>query len=64
MVQLMIGTIIDLSRDFEPDLWRRLLSIVLQGLRADPGAPEPLEPAPPAPDRMQAMLTAWKPTRG
>ena len=64
MVQLMIGTIIDLSRDFEPDLWRRCLSIVLQGLRADPGTPEPLEPAPPAPDRMQAMLTAWKPTRG
>jgi AcrR family transcriptional regulator len=64
MLQLMIGTIIDLSRDFEPDLWRRCLSIVLQGLRAGPGAPEPLEPAPPAPDQMQAMLTAWKPTRG
>jgi len=63
-VQLMIGTIIDLSRDFEPDLWRRCLSIVLQGLRAGPGTPEPLEPAPPAPDQMQAMLTAWKPTRG
>jgi hypothetical protein len=42
----------------------RCLSIVLQGLRADPGTPELLEPAPPAPDRMQAMLTAWKPTRG
>jgi AcrR family transcriptional regulator len=64
MLQLMIGTIIDLSRDFEPDLWRRFLSIVLQGLRADPGPPEPLEPAPPAPHRMQAMLTAWKPARG
>jgi AcrR family transcriptional regulator len=64
MLQLMIGTIIDLSRDFEPDLWRRFLSIVLQGLRADPGPPEPLDPAPPEPQRMQAMLTAWKPARG
>jgi AcrR family transcriptional regulator len=64
LVQLMIGTIIDLSRDFEPDLWRRVLSIVLQGLRAEPGSPEPLEPAAPTPDRMQAMLTAWKPSRG
>jgi AcrR family transcriptional regulator len=64
MLQLMIGTIIDLSRDFEPDLWRRFLAIVLQGLRADPGPPEPLQTAAPAPDRMQAMLTAWKPARG
>lgn len=63
MLQLMIGTIIDLSRDFEPDLWRRFLSIVLQGLRADPGRPEPLEPAPPDPGRVQAMLSAWKPAR-
>jgi AcrR family transcriptional regulator len=63
MLQLMIGTIIDLSRDFEPDLWRRFLAIVLQGLRADPGPPEPLQTAPPEPDRMQAMLSAWKPAR-
>jgi AcrR family transcriptional regulator len=63
MLQLMIGTIIDLSRDFEADLWRRFLTIVLQGLRADPGPPEPLETAAPAPDRVQAMLAAWKPAR-
>lgn len=63
MLQLMIGTIIDLSRDFEPDLWRRFLSIVLRGLRADPGRPEPLEQPPPAPDRLQAMLSAWRPVR-
>lgn len=64
MLQLMIGTIIDISRDFEPDLWRRFLSIVIQGLRADPGPPEPLETKPPAPDVMQAMMSAWKPARG
>jgi AcrR family transcriptional regulator len=64
MLQLMIGTIIDISRDFEPKLWRRFLSIVLQGLRADPASPEPLETPPPPPDRMQAMLSAWKPARG
>ncbi|MGZ4266778.1 MAG: TetR/AcrR family transcriptional regulator [Solirubrobacteraceae bacterium] len=64
VLQPMIGTIIDLSRNFEPDLWRRFLSIVLQGLRAEPGPPEPLAPAPPAPDHMQAMLAAWKPARG
>src|SRR5262249_55445031 len=61
MLQLMIGTIIDLSRDFEPDLWRRFLSIVLQGLRAEPGPPEPLEQAPTAADRIHAMLSPWNP---
>jgi AcrR family transcriptional regulator len=64
MLQLMIGTIIDLSRDFEPDLWRRFLSIVIQGLRAEPKPPEPLQTATPPPERMQAMLSAWKPVRG
>lgn len=63
LVQLMIGTIIDISRDFEPDLWRRFLSIVLRGLSAEPQSPEPLEISPPAPGQLQAMLSAWKPAR-
>lgn len=64
VLQLMIGTTIDLARDYDPDLWRRFLSIVLQGLRADPAPPVALEQPPPSPDRMQAMLSAWKPARG
>jgi len=63
MLQLMLGTVIDCGRDLEPDLWRRFLAIVLQGLRANPGRPEPLaQPAPP-PERIQAVLAAWTPPR-
>jgi len=63
ILQLMLGTVIDCGRDLEPDLWRRFLAIVLQGLRANPGRPEPLaQPAPP-PERIQAVLAAWTPPR-
>ncbi|HEY1508322.1 MAG TPA: TetR/AcrR family transcriptional regulator [Solirubrobacteraceae bacterium] len=64
LLQLMIGTIIDVSRDYEPELWRRFLAIVVQGLRADPQPPEQLPAPPPDPDVLQRMLAAWRPARG
>ena len=42
---MMLTTVLDSARDVEPDLWRRYLEILLQGLRAHPEAPQPL-PAP------------------
>jgi AcrR family transcriptional regulator len=64
LLQLMVGTIIDVSRDYEPELWRRFLAIVVQGLRADPQPPQQLPAAAPAPDLLQQMLAAWRPARG
>ncbi|MDO8211268.1 TetR/AcrR family transcriptional regulator [Conexibacter sp. CPCC 206217] len=34
LLQLMLGTVLDFSREIEPELWRRYLAIVLDGLRA------------------------------
>ncbi|HYF28485.1 MAG TPA: helix-turn-helix domain-containing protein [Baekduia sp.] len=56
----MLGEVVDLGRDVEPDLWRRYLDILLAGIRAD---------APPArlvvpaldPDRFQQAMAAYKP---
>jgi AcrR family transcriptional regulator len=42
MLFMMLTTVLDSARDVAPDLWRRYLEIVLQGLRAEPTAPEPL----------------------
>src|SRR6266540_3571783 len=39
VLQLMLGLVIDVAQDVEPELWRRYLGIVFQGLRADPGPP-------------------------
>ena len=42
MMFLMLTAVLDASREVEPDLWRRYLDIFIQGLRAEPAAPEPL----------------------
>jgi hypothetical protein len=44
----MLSAVIDAGHQLAPDLWRRYLAIVLQGLRAKPASPEPL-PTPPVP---------------
>jgi AcrR family transcriptional regulator len=51
MIQLAIGTIAEASRDVAPDVWRRMMSLVIDGLRAD-RAQSGLEP--PALDQDQA----------
>ena len=43
VAQLMVSTLIDASREVQPELWRRYLAIVLRGLSADPEAMPPLE---------------------
>jgi AcrR family transcriptional regulator len=41
ILYLMLGPVIDLTHEVEPQLWRRYLALVLQGLRADPEPPVP-----------------------
>ncbi|HTX07070.1 MAG TPA: TetR/AcrR family transcriptional regulator [Solirubrobacteraceae bacterium] len=60
MLMLMLTTILDSARDVEPDLWRRYLEIVIQGLRAHPKRPVPITT--PAPDAAQVtcVMAAFK----
>lgn len=44
MVPLMVGVVIERSRSIDPDLWRRPLAIILDGLRAGAPAALPLHP--------------------
>jgi AcrR family transcriptional regulator len=60
IIQLMLWPVIDASHEFAPDLWRRYIQIVLDGLRAKPRPPEALPVAPPPPERIDQMLAAWK----
>ena len=57
---LMVGAVIDAARDLSPELWRRYLTIVLQGLRpASPPEPLPVPTVPP--HKMEDLLVgAWK----
>ncbi len=60
LIQLMLSTVIDGSRNVEPELWRRYLQIVIQGLRADPGPPGPLPVGPLPPDSVDRVMTTAK----
>lgn len=60
LIQLMLFSMIDGGHEVAPDLWRRYLAIVLQGLRAKPKPPAPLPVAPPPFEQLdQIMAVAW-----
>jgi AcrR family transcriptional regulator len=45
LIQLAIGTIAESSRDVAPDVWRRTMALVLDGLRPDRARSELVSPA-------------------
>jgi len=60
LINFMLNTIVDFSRDIEPELYRRYLAIVLDGLRPR----NDLEPLPVEPLRVtefQDAMARWKP---
>ena len=63
VVQLMLSTLIDASRDVSPDLWRRYLGIITRGLSAHPDQEPELETAPLAPDQVDHVMSFLKPVR-
>jgi AcrR family transcriptional regulator len=60
MVSLMIGQVIDFSHAVAPDLWRRYLALLLDGLRSD-RSPLPLAPLEPA--QLDAAIATLHPPR-
>jgi AcrR family transcriptional regulator len=63
VIQLMLSTLIDASRDVSPDLWRRYLGIITRGLSAHPDAEPELETSPLAPDQVDHVMSFLKPVR-
>jgi AcrR family transcriptional regulator len=61
VVVLMVGAVIDAARDVSPDLWRRYLTLALQGLRPASSPPEPLDVPAVSPQQMEDLLIgAWR----
>ena len=61
VVVMMVGAVIDAAREVEPDLWRRYLTIALQGLRPESAPLEPLTVPTVRPERMEELLVGtWK----
>lgn len=61
MVQLMVAAVTDHTG--QPDLWRRYLHLVLDGMRAQPGRPA-LPPGFPSAEADAALMTAMSRTPG
>jgi hypothetical protein len=60
IVSLMLGQVIDFTHAVAPELWRRYLALLLDGLRND-GAPLPLAPLEPA--QLDAAIATLHPSR-
>jgi AcrR family transcriptional regulator len=58
LVQLMLGAVVDQTRDVAPDTWRRFLAIVLDGLRSRREAPSPLPAGPLDARRLDRAMAA------
>jgi AcrR family transcriptional regulator len=64
LIQLMLFSMIDGGHEVAPELWRRYLAILIQGLRARPTPPEPLPVAPPPFEQVDTIMSAaWAPKR-
>jgi AcrR family transcriptional regulator len=62
LIQFMLGALADATRDVEPELWRRFLAIILDGLRTRRGAPSPLAPGPLDDPSLDRAMAAWRTT--
>jgi AcrR family transcriptional regulator len=56
MLELMLAGAIDFTRDAKPDIWRRMLGIVIDGLKAGRRSPVPLAIKPMDPDELDAAM--------
>jgi AcrR family transcriptional regulator len=60
LIQFLLGAVIDFTHDVAPDTWRRMLAIVLDGLRPSRAAPSPL-PAPALDEaQLDRAMDAWR----
>ena len=63
VIQLMLSTLIDASRDVSPELWRRYLGIITRGLSAHPDQEPELEASPLKPGQVDHVMSYLKPAR-
>ena len=63
LIQVMVSSVVDFTRDVEPEVWRRCLAVVLDGLRSSRDAPTPLPAKPLDRDQVDAAMRCWRPSR-
>lgn len=59
LVPIMVGAIIDSARDVDENLWRRTLTLVMDGFRVENCGPLPCRT--PSPDQLTQIKSDWRP---
>ena len=62
LLQLMLGTVSECTRDIDPEFFRRYVGIVTDGLRARRDEPTPLQRSALTVDETQRAMRAWRPS--
>jgi AcrR family transcriptional regulator len=63
LLQMMVAAIADVAPPARPDLWRRCLALLIDGIRA-PGVPRGPLPSPPLGlDFVEEVMVRWRPPR-
>lgn len=61
LLQIALGAIIDASQTIQPDLWRRYLALILDGMRAE-GSPRSAAEMPPLDwGHLAGVMSCWRP---
>jgi len=63
LLGLMLGQVVGFSHDIAPDLWRRYLTLLLDGLRTSRAAPSPLSVPPLESRQLDAAMSCHRPHR-
>lgn len=63
LINMMLSAVADASREANPELWRRYLALVLDGLRRERGAPTPLPQPPLGDEELDCAMRDWRPPR-
>jgi AcrR family transcriptional regulator len=62
LLQLMLGSLSECTRDVEPEVWRRFLGILTDGLRTSRDGPTPLGSPGLKPEQVQRTMRCWRPS--
>jgi len=62
LLQLMLGALSECTRDVEPEVWRRFLGILTDGLRTRRDEPSRLGCEGLEPEQVQRTMRAWRPS--
>ena len=61
LLQLMLGSLSECTREADPESWRRYLGIITDGLRTRRDGPTPLDREALSPEQTQDAMRTWRP---